>query len=50
MAILKEFREMAGPKGRKTHHASEPSKYEYEKHRMNPKQGSEQGSSSTALA
>ena len=30
MAILKEFREMAGPGGRTAHRPSEPSTYEYE--------------------
>ena len=33
MAILKEFREMAGVGGRQQHRPAEPSKYEYEKHR-----------------
>ena len=34
MAILKEFREMAGgPRGREAHRAQEVPKYEYEKHR-----------------
>ena len=33
VAILKEFREMAGPRGRTAHRPQEPSKYEYEKHR-----------------
>ena len=39
MAILKEFREMAGPKGRKEHRLFPPAKYEYEANR-------EEGSSS----
>ena len=34
MAILKEFREMAGPKGRHTHHPAPKVTYEYEKHRQ----------------
>ena len=33
MAILKEFREMAGPRGRQRHRAQAIPKYEYEKHR-----------------
>ena len=37
MAILKVFREMAGPRGRTYHHAVNPSTYEYEKHRFDPK-------------
>ena len=32
MAILKEFRDMAGPRGRKAHKPQNPVKYEYEKH------------------
>ena len=39
MAILKEFREMAGPKGRTAHCPAEPSTYEYEKNRMQPAGG-----------
>ena len=34
MAIIKEFREMAGPGGRRPHRAQPPSTYEYEKHRV----------------
>ena len=30
MAILNEFREMAGPRGRTAHRPAEPSTYEYE--------------------
>ena len=51
MAILKEFRAMAGPGGRTAHRPSEPSTYEYEKHRFNPaklKAASPGASSSTA--
>ena len=33
MAILKEFRDMAGLKGRNKHKLAPPVKYEYEKHR-----------------
>ena len=33
MAILKEFRTMAGPAGRKPHRPANPITYEYEKHR-----------------
>ena len=33
MAILKEFREMAGVKGRNAHRAAPKITYEYEKHR-----------------
>jgi hypothetical protein len=50
MAILKEFREMAGPGGRTAHRPSEPSTYEYEKHRFDPakqKAASSGASSST---
>ena len=36
MAILKEFREMAGPRGRKAHRAAEPATYDYEKHCVRP--------------
>jgi hypothetical protein len=32
MEILKEFRAMAGPKGRKAHRAAPKVSYEYEKH------------------
>ena len=32
MAILKEFRDMAGPRGRMPHRPQNPIKYEYEKH------------------
>ena len=31
MAILKEFRAMAGEKGRRPHHPQDPIKYKYEK-------------------
>ena len=34
MAILKEFRTMAGPAGRKAHRPANPITYEYEKHRI----------------
>jgi hypothetical protein len=34
MEILKEFRTMAGPAGRKAHRAAPKVEYEYEKHRM----------------
>ena len=34
MAILKEFRAMAGEQGRRPHHAQNPITYEYEKHRV----------------
>ena len=44
MAILKEFREMALPAGRKSHRASQPSTYEYEKHRMKPEKGASSSS------
>ncbi|MDC0525782.1 hypothetical protein OAO87_02190 [bacterium] len=37
MAILKEFRDMAGLRGRKSHKAQDPIKYEYEKHIDTPK-------------
>ena len=33
MAILKEFREMAGPRGRQRHRPQPIPRYEYEKHR-----------------
>ena len=33
MAILKEFREMAGPRGRKAHRPAPIPTYDYEKHR-----------------
>jgi len=33
MAILKEFREMAGPRGREHHRPQPIPRYEYEKHR-----------------
>ena len=36
MRILKEFREMAGPRGRTAHRPTGPPKYEYEKHRIKP--------------
>ena len=36
MAILKEFRTLAGPAGRKAHRAANPITYEYEKHRIKP--------------
>ena len=39
MAILKEFREMAGPRGRTAHRPAEKSTYEYEKHRFDPSKG-----------
>ena len=39
MAILKEFREMAGPRGRTAHRPAQPSTYEYEKHRFDPSKG-----------
>jgi len=39
MAILKEFREMAGAHGRQAHRPAEPSTYEYEKHRIDPSKG-----------
>ena len=45
MTILKEFREMAGPRGRKAHRPAEPPKYEYEKYRIKPDGGSEAGCS-----
>ena len=34
MAILKEFRAMAGPKGRHEHRLFPPAKYEYEMNRV----------------
>ena len=39
MAILKEFREMAGPKGRTAHRAAPKPVYEYEKHIIKPEGG-----------
>ena len=36
MAILKEFREMAGPGGRHAHHAAPQPTYAYEAHRIKP--------------
>ena len=42
MAILKEFREMAGPAGRKSHRPSNPVTYGYEKHRIKPEASSSQ--------
>ena len=33
MAIVKQFREMAGPRGRDTHRPVQVPRYEYEKHR-----------------
>ena len=37
MAILKEFREMAGVKGRNVHRGTDPPTYEYEKHHTSRK-------------
>ena len=34
MAILKEFREMAGPRGRDSHRPAERVVYGYERHRV----------------
>ena len=48
MAILKEFRAMAGPKGRKQHRLFPPAMYEYEKNRV-VEQGSGSASSSQAV-
>ena len=39
MAILKEFREMAGPRGRTAHRPAAPSTYKYEKKRVQPAAG-----------
>ena len=39
MAILKDFREMAGPKGRTAHRAAPKPVYEYEKHIIKPEGG-----------
>ena len=41
MAILKVFREMAGPKGRKEHRLFPPAKYEYEAKRSSVGESSE---------
>ena len=36
MAILKQFRELAGPNGRKSHRPAERRTYDYEKNRLDP--------------
>ena len=49
MAILKEFRQMAGPKGRKDHRLFPPAKYEYEAKRQEEGSSSQLKSSNDSL-